>query len=121
MTDFFEIRVENLEFNKETKKSSAAVKKFKKKIKKRKQEDSDSSFVESSEESTQARCPSKKYCIEHGQCSHSMDSCKYLFTIDNKYKQKKKNFKTYGKSNKELNVLIKKKFQQFVKKKKGGR
>ena len=37
----------------------------------------------------------------------------------NKHKQrKKKTFKNYGKSNKELNALIKKKFQEFVKNKK---
>ena len=37
----------------------------------------------------------------------------------NKHKQKKKKpFKNYGKSNKELNALIKKKFQKFVKNKK---
>ena len=37
----------------------------------------------------------------------------------NKYKQKKKKpFKNYGKSNKELNALIERKFQKFVKKKK---
>ena len=36
-----------------------------------------------------------------------------------KHKQKKKkNFKIYGKSNKELNALIEKKFQKFVKHKK---
>ena len=37
----------------------------------------------------------------------------------NKHKQKKKKpFKNYGKSNKELNALIEKKFQKFVKNKK---
>ena len=37
----------------------------------------------------------------------------------NKYKQKKKKpLKNYGKSNKELNTLIEKKFQEFVKNKK---
>ena len=37
----------------------------------------------------------------------------------NIHKQKKKNFfKNYGKSNKELNALIEKKFQKFVKNKK---
>ena len=32
--------------------------------------------------------------------------------------RKKKNFKNYGKSNKELNAIIKKKFLKFVKNKK---
>ena len=36
-----------------------------------------------------------------------------------KYKQKKKkNFRNYGKSDKELNALIEKKFQMYVKNKK---
>ena len=40
----------------------------------------------------------------------------------NKHKQKKKNpFKSYGKSNEELNALIEKKFQKFVKNKKRGK
>ena len=39
-----------------------------------------------------------------------------------KQKKKKKNWRTYKKSNKELNALIEKKFQKFVKnRKKGGR
>ena len=96
------------------KKSSAAAKKSLKKIKKRKQEDSDSSVVESSEESTKARHPNKKYCILHGKCSHSTESCKDLRAMVNKHKQKK-NSRTYIKSNKELNALIEKKFQKFVK------
>ena len=36
----------------------------------------------------------------------------------NKHKhRKKRNFKTYGKSNKDINALIEKKFQKFVKNK----
>ena len=67
MTDFFETRLENLEPKEDKNKSSAAVKKsHKKTIKKMKREDSDSSVVESSEQSTEARCQSKKYCILHG-------------------------------------------------------
>ena len=39
--------------------------------------------------------------------------------MGNKHKQKKnKTFKNYGKSNKELNALIEKKIQKFVKNKK---
>ena len=38
----------------------------------------------------------------------------------NKHKQKKKkNFRNYGKNNKELNALIEEKFQKFVENKKG--
>ena len=74
MSDFFETRVENLEPREEMEKSSAASKKSKKILKKRKREDSNSSVVESSKESTEARHPSKKYCILHGKCSHSTDS-----------------------------------------------
>ena len=52
MTDFFETRVENLEPREDRKKSSVASKKTKRSIKKRKREYSDSSVVESSDEST---------------------------------------------------------------------
>ena len=44
----------------------------------------------SSEESTEARRPSKKYCILQGQCSHSTDSCRDVRAMVNKHKQKKK-------------------------------
>ena len=48
-----------------------------------------------------------------------MDNCKNLCAMVNKNKQKKKkNFKSYGNSKKELNALIKKKFKLFVKNKK---
>ena len=86
MTDFFETRVENLEPKKDKKKSSAAAKKSKKSHKKRKREDSDSSVVESSKESTKARCPNKKYCILHGKCRHSTDNCKGLHAMSSKHK-----------------------------------
>ena len=109
--------MENLETEEDKKNSSAAAKKSHKK--KRNWEDSKSSVVESSKESTKACHPSKKYCILYGKCSHSTDSCKDLRIMINKHKQKKKkSFRTYVKSNKELNVLIKKKFQKFVKNKK---
>ena len=40
----------------------------------------------------------------------------------NKHKQKnEETFRIYGKSNKELNAIIKKKFQMFVKIKNGGK
>ena len=101
------------------KKSSSASKKPRKALKKRKREDSDSSIVESSEESTEARRPTRKYCILHRKCTHSTDNCNDLRAMVKKHKQKKKKpFKNYEKSNKELNALIKKKFQEFVKKKK---
>ena len=89
MADFFETRVEKLE-PKEDKKSSAAAKKTKKATKrKRKGKDSDSSVVEFREESTETRCPSKKYCILHGKCSLSTDSYKDLRVMVNMHKQKK--------------------------------
>ena len=48
-----------------------------------------------------------------------MDNCKDLRAMVSKHKQKKKkNFRNYGKSNKELNALFETKFQKFVKKKK---
>ena len=119
MTGFFETRVENLEQKEDKKKSSVASKKNKKFHIKRKMEDSDPSVVESSEESTKVHRPTRKYCILRGKCSHLTDNCKDLRAMINKYKQKKKKpFKKYGKSNKELNALIEKKIQKFVKYKK---
>ena len=85
-------------------------------------EDSDSSVLESSEESTDARRPIRIYCILHGKCSHSTDNCKDLRAMVNKHKQKKKKpFKYYEKSNKELNALIERKFQKLQKTRKGGK
>ena len=119
MTDFIENRVENLEPKEDSKKSSAAAKKSKNYLKKRKREDSDSSVVDSSKESTEARRLTRKYCILHGNCSHATDNCKDLRAMVNKHKQKKrKPLTNYGKSNKELNALIERKFQKFVKNKK---
>ena len=49
-----------------------------------------------------------------------MYSSNDLCAMVNKHKQKKKkNFRNYRKSNKELNVLIDKKFEKFVKNKNG--
>ena len=118
MTDLFEIRVKNLKPKEDKKKSSVAAKKSHKKAKKKKREDSDSSIVEPSEESTEARCPSKKYRVLHGKCSYFTDSCKDLRAMVNKHKQKKKKIRNYRKSNKEFNALIEKKFQKLVKNKK---
>ena len=115
MTDFIETRVENLEPKEDMKKFSVASKKAKKTLKKRIREASDSSVVESSDESTKARHPTRKYCILHGKCSHSTDNCKDLRAMVNKHKRKKKkrkNFKKYGKSNIELNALIEKKISK---------
>ena len=48
-----------------------------------------------------------------------MDGCMDLRAMVNKHKQKKKKkFRNYGKSNKEVNALIEKKFVKFVKNKK---
>ena len=110
MTDFFETRVVNLEPNEDRKKSSVTSKKSKRSLKKRKWEDSDSSVVECSEESTKAHRPIRKYCI-----LHSTDNCKDPRAMVSKHKQKKKKpFQNYEKSNKELNALIEKKFQEFI-------
>ena len=79
------------------KKSSAAAKTAKtakKSTKKRKREDSDSSVVEFSEESTEARHPNKKYCILHDKCNHSMANCKDQRAMVSKHKQKRR--KTSG-------------------------
>ena len=83
-------------------------------------EDSDSSVVESSEESTEARRLTRKYYILNRKCSHSTDDCNDLcaMVVKHKQREKKKLFKSYGKSNKELNAQIEKKFQKFVKNKK---
>ena len=120
MTDFVETRVEKLESKEDKKKSSAAVKKSKKSTKKRKKLDSDSNVEESSKKSTDAHRPSKKYCILHGKYSHSMDNCKDLSAMITKHKQikRRKNFRNYGKSNKELNALIEKKIQKLIENKK---
>ena len=122
MADLFETRVENLEPKEDRKKSSAVSKKSKKSHKKRKKEDTNSGVVESSKESTETRRPIRQYWILHGKCSHSTDNYKDLRAMVNKHKQKKKKtFKNYVRSNKELNALIeKKKFQKFVKKRRGG-
>ena len=119
MTHFFETRVENLEPKEDRKKISVAAKKSKNAHKKRKREDSDSIVVGSSKESTKAQRPTRKYCILHGKCSHPTNNCKDLRAMINKHKQKRrKPIKNYGKSNKELNALIEKTFQKFVKNKK---
>ena len=119
MTDFFEIRVENMEPKEDKKNSSAASKKSKKSTKKTKREDSNSDVVESTEESTEAHRPIKKYCILHGKCGHSTENCKDLHAMLNKHTQiQKMNFRNYGWNSKELNTLIKKKFQKFIQNKK---
>ena len=78
MTAFFDTSVENLERKEEKKIYSAAANKAKKSTKERKREDSDSSVIEPSKESTEACHLSKNYCILHGKCSHSTDTCKDL-------------------------------------------
>ena len=83
ISHFFKIKVEKLKRRKE--KSLVASKKSLKKIKKRPREDSNSSVVESSEKCTEARHPSKKYCILHDKCSHSTDSCIDLRAMINKH------------------------------------
>ena len=75
-----------MQIKEDKKKSSVASKKAKKSLKTRKREDSDSSVVESSEESTEACRPNKKYCILNGKCSHSTDSCMDPRAMVNKHK-----------------------------------
>ena len=107
-----------MELKEEEKESSAVVKKSKKNIKEWKQEDSDSSVIESSNECR----PNKKYCILHSKCSYSTDNRKDLHAIViNQKQRKKKTFRTYGESNKELNALIEKKFQIIKKKEEDGK
>ena len=113
MSAFFETRVENLEPKEDRKNSSVAVKKSKdkKSIKKKKQEDLVYCIVESSKDSSMEYRMIKKCCILYGKCSHSTDKCKDLRAMVNKHKQRKKrNFKSYRKSNKKLNALIEKTF-----------
>ena len=115
--DFFETRVENLEPKGEKKKSSAAAKKTNQKesFQKWKQANSDLSVVESSKESSVDFRPVKKYCILHVKCSHSIDKCMDLYGLTIKHWQ---SFMSYRESNNELNALIEKKLQKFMKNKK---
>ena len=85
-------------------------------------DDFGSSVKESSEESTVESRPNKKSIILHSKYSHSTYSCNDLHDMVNKNEQKKKkSFKTYRKSNKELNVQIEKSFKCLSKIIKGGR
>ena len=90
MSDFFETRIENLEPREDRKKALVTSKKSKKSHKQGKRENSDFSVVESSEESTEARLPTRKYCILHGKCSHSADNCKGLLAMVNKRKKQQR-------------------------------
>ena len=63
--------------------------------------DSNSSVMESSEESSVERKTVKKYCILRGKYNHSIEKYKDLRAINNK----------------ELNAPIEKKFHRFVKNK----
>ena len=89
-------------------------------FKNRKQADSDSIVVKLSEESSVEHRANRKYCILHGKCSHSLQKCKGLHATVIKHKQmRRQKFKLHRKSNMELSTLIEKKFQKFVKIKKG--
>ena len=91
MGDFFETKVENLERKEQKKNLQQPPRNPARKVSRiAKQKDSNSSVVESSKESTEARSPSKKHCISNVKCSHSIDSCEDLRAMINKYKQKKK-------------------------------
>ena len=118
MTDWFETRVVNLEPKEEKKKSSAASKKSLKKAKKRKREDSDSSVVESIKECTEARSSSKKIVFYLVKSIILQIFEKIYVQWSTSTSRKEKKFRNHGKSNKELNALIEKKFQKFVKNKK---
>ena len=108
MTDFFETRVENLKPKEEKKKSSADAKKTHKKAKKKKREDSDSSVVESSEESTEARGPSKKAVFYTVNAVILVTIVKIYVQWSTSTCKTRKNFRTYWKSKKELNIIIEK-------------
>ena len=108
---FSKIRIENLEAKENKKKSSVASKKSKdnKSIKKRKREDSDSSVLVKN--LLWSTSQSKNTIFLYGKCSRSTDNCKDICAMVNKHKWKKqKNFKSYRKSNNEVNALIQKKF-----------
>ena len=115
MSDFFETGIKNLEREEDKEKCSASAKIS---MKKRSRAGFDSRFIESSEESAVECSPVKKYCILHGKCSYSTNNCKDLHAMVEVHKQKKKkNFKSYEKSERELNALIEKKIHVKRKKK----
>ena len=85
MSDFFETRVENLEPKEDRNNLQQLPRKALRKLRKGKEKTPIYIVVESSEESTKAYRPSKKYCILHGKCSHSTESCKDLHAMVNKH------------------------------------
>ena len=100
-TDFFEARVENLEFKKDKKNLKHLPRKVSRKP--------------ISKNPPKLAVKEKKYYILHGKCNYSTDNCKIFVRWSISPNKKVKNFRNYGKSNKELNALIEKKFQKFVK------
>ena len=84
--------------------------------KKRKQNDSNSTFLDSSEESLVEHRQVKEYCILQGKFNHTMDKCKHLKALVKQHWEK--SLKSYVQGKKELNALIEKKYQKYKKNKK---
>ena len=76
MTDFFETRVETESHVKTRISLLQPLKEEKKALKRRKYDESNSSEVESSEESFLNHWPVRKYNILHGENSHTTGNCK---------------------------------------------
>ena len=64
------------------------------------------------------RRPNRKKYTLHGECSFYTDNGENLHAMVNKHKQKKKHYKSFRKSNKELNATIEKKLKKLIKNKK---
>ena len=53
----------------------------------------------------------RKHCVLHGKCSHTVDKCKDLKAIINNHNKYERNFTSYVWDKKELNALIEKKLE----------
>ena len=69
--------------------------------------------------SSKCKYVSRKYCILQGKCSHMTDNCKGLKHWSTTTKKNKNTINPYTQGKKDLNTLIERQFQKFVKKKKG--
>ena len=113
MADFFEARCENLE-TKPEKKSKKDKKASSKKGKSSVQFQEDSEEDSSEDEKPKA---SRPYCLYHGRCGHTSDSCGVLKELIKQSKKKKfkkgKKATTYNKH--EVNALLEKKLKKAFK------
>ena len=117
MTNSFETSAENLE-PRDDKKCLLLPPRKSRTRKATKKDDSNSSVVESCEESLIKHRPAvKKYCTLYGKYSHTADKCKDLKDLVHKHKQKMKNFELYIQDKIVQIARIKKKFLKYVKKK----